>query len=225
MKISKLQHAIEKSPYLKDFRIMGQSTRHRRNKLLDLFLDWLSGNNPHAFLEDYLIKTPFGHMYSQNRFNNDKFVRMVERIKHVHQTCPTKQRSKILSLLSVVYNRTELRELGVRVSNTQYNSSLNHHNSNFQEISERATRRRNTEIRKCIETFLMESSSESRNSSATGLPVYYVNSNKKQLFQRFKELYPNMKVSLSLFYKSFPKNIKKAIKKTDVCPVCKNTKN
>ena len=48
----------------------------------------------------------------------------------------------------------------------------------------------------------------------------YLNASKLQLYHRFKEAHPGVKVSRSAFYRRFPKHYKKPSKSTDLCNIC-----
>ena len=64
-----------------------------------------------------------------------------------------------------------------------------------------------------------QSSNFSQSSSGI-VPIYYLEKTKRDIFNQMKSEHPEVKLSLSTFYKLCPKNYKKAQKKTDICQIC-----
>jgi hypothetical protein len=50
--------------------------------------------------------------------------------------------------------------------------------------------------------------------------IFYLEKTKREIYQEMTTEHPEIKLSLSAFYKLCPKNFKKARKMTDMCPVC-----
>ena len=98
---------------------------------MDLFMNWVSGGEMEMILQEYLKKTRFGRMYIRNKKFSDKLYRTVDCIKYLHTTCSKNNKSKVLSLISTLYSRTELKMFGINVSTTKHYNSLKHQNKSF----------------------------------------------------------------------------------------------
>jgi hypothetical protein len=222
MKIKYLETRLQKSPSLKSFLTVSRATRNRRYKLFNMILNWISGGIPSTYLLSYFENNSTGRKYYQDIIKDQNLKKLVDRINHLHSTSPMKQKSKVLSLLSGIFNISEMKDMGIKVSRTQYRSSLKYINSSLSEMSRKSSRKSNEELKRKVAEFLILNSSDSRMSTQQGEPIYYYSTNKIQLYKKFQEMNTETKISLSFFYKNFPKNFKKATKKTDLCPVCKN---
>ena len=116
MKITVLRQNLIKSPYLKNFSLLSLKSKDNRYTLMNLFLSWMCGGEIDTFLAEYLQKTVFGKGFLSENVQYEKFIRLVGGLKYLHESASASKRSRIISLASVLYRRTELLNLGFKVS-------------------------------------------------------------------------------------------------------------
>lgn len=212
MKVLKLIKKFENKPYLKNFKIMSKRSLSDIHKLMKVFTNWISGNDSEEYLMKYLNKTRFGSKFLYEKRQSEKFIKMIERFNQLHTTCPRNLKSRFLSLLSVAYNRSELIDLGIKTSPTQYKKSKKFIDTEFTELFEKKSRKINQDLQKTVEKYLLMNSSDSTEVDRNGNPIFYLRCPKIEIYKKRKDS-ENIKISLSKFYKLCSKNFKKPIKK------------
>ena len=160
----------------------------------------------------------------------------------MHRGAPLKYKSCLLSLVAGPHTKAELKAAGFRFSNTQFRTAKRKavnqtfSLSDYERFVPPSRAPLAQETKNLVEEFLRRNSREScsttrRNTSARRVPsspssaegfpeIYFLEKPKRQVYEELRAEYPELKLSLSKFYKLCPKNFKKATKKTDMCEVC-----
>jgi len=148
----------------------------------------------------------------------------------MHSNAINKHKSSLLSLVSGCYSRNDLKGIGFQFSNTQYHTAMNKVKSNifslndYQRYIPSSKKAVNQDIITLITNYFQSNSRESTVTTNQNEPVYFLEKSKSEIYKQLKNENPNLKLSISKFYKLCPKNFKKPKKLTDICPICINGK-
>jgi hypothetical protein len=166
--------------------------------------------------------------YHSNPYSKENIV--LKRINLMHSNATNKHKSSLLSLISGCYSRNDLKEIGFQFSNTQYHTAMDKVKSNtfslndYQRHIPNSKKVVNQDIITLIINYLSLNSHESTVITNQNEPVYFLEKPKSEIYNQLKSENPNLKLSISKFYKLCPKNFKKPKKLTDMCPICINGK-
>ena len=181
---------------------------------MNLFLSWMCRGKIDTFLAEYLQKTVFCKRFLKENVQSKKFIRLMEGLKYLHESAPASKRNRIISLASVLYRRTELLNLGFKVSNTQYTKSKEYSRLRYNDLFVLRRRKNNIAVRDTVSKYLQKHSSVCWTYiGINNEPVYLLNTTKKHIYQKSIEENTQIKLSISGFYKMCVKNLKSLSKK------------
>ena len=154
----------------------------------------------------------------------------------MHDSADLKYKSSILSLIANLFNRSELKDANFQFSNSQFQTALKKANNNsffltdYQRFIPPTRSPIEEETYTIVFDFLIQNSRISSNTiHQNSMPfnsniVYYLEKPKREIYYELKVQHPELRLSLSRFYKLCPKNFKKAKKITDMCDVYEKEK-
>jgi hypothetical protein len=198
----------------------------------------LTAGNPKAIFDYLLLKSRVGKKLYPHLSDVSKAEHVLKNIKNMHSSSSVKYKSSILSLVAGVYSRAQLQSADWQFSTTQYKTATRKARdqsfslSDYRRSVPPSRAASSAEIKTLVVEFLekhsrISSATASRRilrnsspSSSIAIPVYYLEKPKKDIFADLKMQHPNLKLSLSSFYKLCPRNFKKSAKMTDMCRVC-----
>lgn len=94
MKLSELTTELSNMSKLKDFKNVTNKTLKTRQKLMQLFAMWISGNNLDEFIVEYLKNTNHGKRIFEQENESKKFGQVINRINFIHSSCPKVTKAK-----------------------------------------------------------------------------------------------------------------------------------
>ena len=154
---------------------------------------------------------------------------IIENLLRLYNNCKKYQKSNVLSLIADIYKPKELKKYGFEFSNNMYYISKKKGKSKkfylkdytrFSPIS----RRKITEVdKKAIINFIKKYSNLTKK-NLNNKKVYYLQEPKIYIYQKLKEEFPCLKISLPKFYNIIPKNFRLPKKESDKCPICFTSK-
>jgi hypothetical protein len=219
--------SIASGPYAKSFSSVSLSQKSIITSSLYETINNLSGKDPQQLFNYFCLHSRVGKSLFCNLQYKDNSV--LKRIREMHSS-NNKYKSSLLSLVAGFYSRSELKNAGFNFSNTQFHTAMkkvqsqNFSLTNYQRHIPLSKKSVTQETISLITNYLQSNSRESTVTTNQNLPIYYLEKTKKEIFYQLKADHPNLKLSLSKFYKLCPKNFKKASKLTDMCPICVNGK-
>jgi hypothetical protein len=226
---NKLTSLLRSEPYPKPFGSLSSSQKSITATSLNKIISQLSGKDSQQFFNYFCLHSHFGKSLLLNLHQQENSI--LKRIQIMHTNATNKYKSSLLSLVTGFYSRNDLKKLGFQFSNTQFHTAIKKVQSqifsltDYQRYISSSKKSVNQETIILIINYLQFNSRESTVTTNNGLPIYYLEKPKKEIYQLLKIDHPNLKLSLSKFYKLCPKNFKKASKMTDMCPICVNGKN
>src|SRR5271169_3079585 len=138
-----------------------------------------------------------------------------------HNTLPN-HKSSLLSLVAGVHSRSYLTNIGFDFSKTQYHTALQKVQKqdfslkNYQRYVPPSRSKVSQNILHLINEYLLKNSRQSSNFTSKDELIYYLEKTIRDTFYQMKSEHPEVKSTLSTFYKLCPGNFKKACKKTDM---------
>jgi hypothetical protein len=226
---NKLTSLFRSEPYPKPFGSLSSSQKSITATSLNEVINQLSGKDSQQLFDYFCLHSHFGKSLLLNLQQKEKSI--LQRIQFMHTNTTNKYKSSLLSLVTSFYSRNDLKKVGFQFSNTQFHTAMKKVQSqdfsltDYQRYTPSSKKSVNQETISLVTNYLHSNSRESTVTTNKGLPIYYLEKPKKEIYQLLKTEHPNLKLSLSKFYKLCPKNFKKASKMTDMCPICVNGKN
>ena len=98
-RISKLEKSILQSPYPRNFELLKVRSKKIRTERIFNIVNWMSGNNPEAFI-GYFMKSTMNGKRAVKEHNNKYLEDMHRRIMYMHINAPRIAKSKVLSLIN-----------------------------------------------------------------------------------------------------------------------------
>jgi len=217
-----------------------QKGGQRRKSLKELkdTMDKISGGDPvqllSAYFESHVGKD---HLVSlQKNFSKDKLNSLLENISVAHKNAGTKERRQILSLVSPIFKINQLQDAGFKISYPNLQSANNHSiqhgpGAPVPKPTPPAKKRKiSDDLQNQIKDFFLSDEISRMAPNRTILKkidgmkvpttVQYLECTISNAYQKFKGQNLNIRCSESTFRRYMPKEIKKARRATDMCPIC-----
>jgi hypothetical protein len=214
-------------PYL-PFRSLSNSQKSITAMNLKDIIDHMSGKNPQQLFDHFCLHSSSGKsLFLNMQQKNDS---VLQRLQIMHKNTTNKYKSSLLSLVAGFYSRGDLKKIGFHFSTTQYQTAMKKVQSNNFSLSDykrhipQSKQPIDQELISLITNYLQSNSRDSTVTTSQNLPIFFLEKPKKEIYNQLKADHPDIKLSLSKFYKLCPKIFKKASKLTDMCPICVNGK-
>jgi hypothetical protein len=226
-------------PY--SFNTFSKSKKSSMVSKLHKYASDLSNQKPKLLYKQLLFHSRIGKKLFPNLQYNLNTKKILDNIKTLHTNADLKHKSSILSLVADLFSNSELKNLGFNFSNKQFKTAIKKAKNkqfllnNYQRFIPKSKVSIDKETQKLIINLLLQNSrlssaTISQNSISSDLikeipnfnskAIYYLEKTKYDIYYELKAQNPDLKLSLSKFYKLCPKNFKKAKKLTDMCKVC-----
>ena len=150
---------------------------------------------------------------------------IIENLLCLYINCQKYQKSNVLSLVASIYKPRELKKYGFEFSNNMYYLSKNKGDlkkfylKDYTRFSAISKRKINEVDKKTIIDFIKKYSNLTKK-QVNNKKIYYLQESKIYIYEKLKEEFPNLKISLPKFYNIIPKNFKLPKKESDKCPIC-----
>jgi len=163
------------------------SSSQKSNAISDLneTLKYLSGNNVEELFKYFCLQSQSGKSLFSNLEYKEKMV--IKRIQLMHSIAG-KYKSSLLSLVSGIYSRKDLKNIGFNFSNTQYHTAMKKVKSenfvlaDYKRSIPKSKKLVSQDTITLITNYLQ---SNSRNSTVTtnqNIPIYYLEKTKKEIY-------------------------------------------
>lgn len=220
------------------FNLLSNSSKSRVFNNFTKALQFIAGENIPDFIE-YLFNTNFG----KNNFIPiaQKLLcePIVSNVITLYKATPASKKPSILSLIACHFNKTQLLNMDLDVSQNQIQRARDINRSNKATLHEyertMPESKRKIEISKieeiiktCLKYSQISSYSSKKTKEISGLQVegydfetnYILNTTKENIFQSYNLSGSQNLVSRSTFFRYIPSNFINPKKKTDMCPIC-----
>ncbi|PVU94494.1 hypothetical protein BB559_002997 [Furculomyces boomerangus] len=215
---------------------LSPSGKSQKAKMMYDYLVKLSGNSPGELMDYFLNKSKFGKDLIESVRNEFRMLRMTLNIQALHQSLDkySDQKSNVLALVADTHSRKEIRDMGFKLSNTQYAEAKRKAEDGLFSLgskrhkADHSSRIISKDTKEIVVSYLLNNSRASSNTCKVKQengkymyqPVYYLDSTKLDIYNSICREKPGIKLGLSTFYTLCLPNFKKGKKRVDMCPIC-----
>jgi len=217
-----------------------QKGGQRRKTLKELknAVEKISSGDPVGLLLSY-FETNLGKDHFQllqKKFSEPRLESLLKNISKAHQNAGTKEKRQILSLLSSIFTFNQLHDCGFKINYSNLNSANKHLLENGpgfpvpKPTPPTKKRKISEDIQQKIQDFFLSDEISRVAPNRTILkkfngvkiitPVQYLECSISEVYKRFKDQNQEITCSESTFRRYMPKEMKKARRETDMCPIC-----
>ena len=173
-----------------------------------------------------LRESPYSkNEYCYKKINVKSGLKILENIQKLYRNSSSNQKSNILTIVSNLFSRKYLNKMGFGTTQKIYKTSKRKaenqefYLTDYKRYKPMSKLKTSDEMINDIIEHIKEYSIGSGKTYYKD-KVFYLQQTKKYIYEKYKEKNPNVKLSLTTFYRIVPKYFQVPIRQSDKCPIC-----